>query len=212
MLRGNCTFSMHPSWQEQGFWKILSINHFGEFLEKFACQSFLLKFQHFLPHTFNVQKWQYSRYGPFVPSPCIPHGRNKVSKKNCRSTILVNFWKKFVCPDLSFLSKFEHFLSLTFNLQKCQYSRYGALVPSLCIPHGRNKVSKIFCRSTILVNFWKNLHVRTLVFFRKFSTFFLTLLISKNANIHATGHLHLLYASLVAGTRFRKCWLCMHDK
>ncbi len=43
----------------------------------------------------------------------------------------------------------------------------------------------------ILVNFWKNLHVRTLVFFQNFSTFFFTLLISKKANIHATGPLYL---------------------
>ncbi len=41
-------------------------------------------------------------------------------------------------------------------------------------------------------------------FSRYFSSFFLKLLISKKANIHATGPLHLLYASLVAGTRFLK--------
>ncbi len=142
-LRGICTFSMHTSWQEQGFWKISSIDHFGEFLEKFAC------------------------------------------------------------PDLSFLSKFQHFLAQTFNLQKWQYSLYSAFVPSLRIPRGRSKVSEKFRRSTILVNFWKNLHVRTLVIFRYFNTFFLTLLISKNANIHATGPLYLHCASHMAGTRFR---------
>ncbi len=45
----------------------------------------------------------------------------------------------------------------------------------------------------------KKMHVRTLDFFRNFSIFFLKLLISKNANIHATG---LHYAFHVAGSRF----------
>ncbi len=135
-------------------------------------------------------KWQYSRYGAFVTSLSIPHGRNKVSKKFCRSTILVNFWKNLHVRTLVFFQNFSTFFLKLLISKKWQYSRYGAFATSLSIPHGRNKVSKKFCRSTILVNFWKTLHVRTLVFFRYyFSTFFLKLLISKNDNIHATGPL-----------------------
>ncbi len=50
--------------------------------------------------------------------------------------------------------------------------------------------------------FLKQLHVRTLDLFPKFGSLFLKLLISKNANICATGPLHLHYAFHVAGSRF----------
>ncbi len=48
----------------------------------------------------------------------------------------------------------------------------------------------------------ENLQVRTLVFLRNFGSFFNKHLISKNANIHAMGPLHLHYASHLAGSRF----------
>ncbi len=213
-LRGLCTFSMHPTWQEQkfhrstilvNFWKKLhartwvffrnfstfflkllisknanihatgplhlhcashmagtrfrnnlSINHFGEFLDKFACPdlSFLSIIQHFLPQTFNLQK---ITLRAFAPSLCIPRGRNKVSEKFCR-----------------------YFSTFFFKLLISKKSRYEAFAPSLRIRRGRNKVFEKFCRY--------------------FSTFFHKL---KLQNIHATGPLYLHCASL-AGTRFLK--------
>ncbi len=133
---------------------------------------FIRYFSTFFLKLLITKKYQYSCYGAFVPSLCIPHGRNKVSEKFCRSTILVNFWKNLHVRTLVFFRYFStffirYFSTFFLNLlitKKCRYSCYGAFVPSLCIPHGRNKVSKKICRSTILVNFWKNLHVRTLVF------------------------------------------------
>ncbi len=112
------------------------------------------------------------------------------------------FLKKIACPDLRLLSKYGQFLPQTFNLQKCQYSPCGAFAPSLCIPCGRKWFSGTFRPSAILVNFWKKLHVWTLDFFRNFGHFFHKLLISKNANIRATGPLHLHYAFHVAESGF----------
>ncbi len=120
MLRGLCTFSMHPSWQEQGYAKILSTDHFGEFLEKFACPdlSFLSIFQHFLPQTFNLQKipifmlWGLCTFT--VHSTWQEQGFGKILSIGHFGEYL----EKFACPDLSFLSIFQHFLPQTFNLQK----------------------------------------------------------------------------------------------
>ncbi len=172
-----------PTWQEQGFWKFLLIDHFGEFLGKFACPdlSFLSIFQHILPQTFNLQKMPKFTLRGLCTFTVHPTWQEQGFWKFLSIHHFGEFLEKFACPDLSFLSIFQHFLPQTFNLQKCQYSRYGAFVPSLCIPHCRNKVSEKFCRSNILVNFWIkfNLHVRTLDYFWYFSTFFLKLFISK---------------------------------
>ncbi len=101
-------------------------------------------FQKFTKIVDQHKKCQYSCYRAFVPSLCIPHGRNKVSEKFRRSNILVNFLKNLHVRTLVFIRYFSIFFLKLLSSKKCQYSRYGAFAPSLCIPRGRNNVSNFF--------------------------------------------------------------------
>ncbi len=115
------------------------------------------------------------------------------------------FLEKFECPDLSFVSKFFSifFLKLLISKNANIYAT-GPLYLHYASHVAGTRFLKKFVHPPFSSIFLKNLHVRTLVFFQNFSTLFLKLSISKSANIHATGPLHLYFASHGAGTRILK--------
>ncbi len=119
-LRGLCNFTVHPTWQEQGFEFFLLIDHFGEFLENFACPdlSFLSIFRHFLPHTFNLQKMTIST----LRGLCNFTVHSTWQEQGFEFFLLIEYFgeflEKFEYPGLSFLSIFQHILPHSFNLKK----------------------------------------------------------------------------------------------
>ncbi len=118
------------------------------------------------------------------------------------SAILVNL-KKNAYPDLRFLSKFRQFFFLKVLISKNAIIRAtGPLHLHYAFHVAGSRFLERFVRQQFWSIFEKKMHVLTLDFFRNFGNFFHKLLISKNANIRATGPLHLHYAFHVAGSRF----------
>ncbi len=131
-------------------------------------------------------------------SLCFPRGRNTVSEKYCRSTILVNFWKNLHVRTLVFFRYFRHFLPQTFNLQTIPtFTLRGLCTFTVHQSHMAGTRIRNFLSIDHFGEFLEKFACPDL---QNFSTFFLKLY----ANIHTMEPLYIHCTSHMAGTRFLK--------